>query len=144
MQRGQSFLGSGLRKITRFYQAIRVAKPILLSKHAEMEEWTYPIEVDVVTAAEDLKKTGKLLDVREPMELEFCSIRGAITIPMGQVPHQLEALPRDCPLYILCHHGMRSGQVTAFLRQRGFENAINIAGGIDAWSTQVDSEIRRY
>ena len=137
-------MGTRLRKITSFYQAIQVAKLILLSKHAWMEDSNYPIEVDVVTAAERLKESGKLLDVREPMEIEFCKINGSIAIPMGQVPHQLEALPKDCPLYVLCHHGMRSGQVTAFLRQRGFANAINIAGGIDAWSTQVDSEIPRY
>lgn len=109
-----------------------------------MDEKTYPIEVDVVSAAEELKQGGTLLDVREPMELDFCKIDKALTIPMGQVPHRLDDIPKNEPVYVLCHHGMRSGQVTAFLRQRGFDNAINIAGGIDAWSSQVDPNIPRY
>lgn len=109
-----------------------------------MDESTYPIEVDVLAAAEQLKATGTLLDVREPMELNFCKIGGSLDIPMGQVPHRLDDIPKEGPVYVICHHGMRSGQVTAFLRQRGFENAINIAGGIDAWSAQVDPEIPRY
>ena len=109
-----------------------------------MEDVNYPIEVDVVTAANELKEHGTLLDVREPMELDFCKIEGSLTIPMGQIPHRTEEIPKDQPVYVLCHHGMRSGQVTAFLRQRGFDNAINIAGGIDAWSARVDPEIPRY
>ena len=109
-----------------------------------MEESSYPIEVDAQTAFEQLKQSGTLLDVREPAELEFCRVEGSLTIPMGQVPQRLEAIPKDGHLFVLCHHGMRSGQVTAFLRQRGFENAINVTGGIDAWSTTVNPEIPRY
>ena len=109
-----------------------------------MDESSYPIEVDTETAAEALKDDGVLLDVREPMELDFCKVQGSLCIPMGQVPHQLDQIPKDKPVYVLCHHGMRSGQVTAFLRQRGFDNAINVAGGIDAWSMTVDPEIPRY
>lgn len=109
-----------------------------------MEDGTYPVEVDVATAARQLEHRGTLLDVREPMELDFCKIRGSLTIPMGQIPHRLSEIPKDEPVYVLCHHGMRSGQVTAFLRQRGFDNTINVAGGIEAWSTEVDPEIPRY
>ena len=133
-----------MRKLTCFYQPIQVANNNWLTKHTGMEESSYPIEVDVVTAAEQWKKKGALLDVREPMERDFCKIEGSIAIPMGQIPHQLVAIPKEGPLYVLCHHGMRSGQVTAFLRQRGFNNAINVAGGIDAWSMEVDPQIPKY
>ena len=109
-----------------------------------MNESHYPIEVDAVTAAVQFRESGTLLDVREPMELDFCKIQRSLIIPMGQVPHRLSELPKDGHLFVLCHHGMRSGQVTAFLRHRGFDNAINVAGGIDAWATQVDPEIPRY
>ena len=109
-----------------------------------MEESQHPIEVDVNTAAQQLEAGATLLDVREPHELDYCKVPGALAIPMGQIPHQLEALPKEGALYVLCHHGMRSGQVTAFLRQRGFDNAINVAGGIDAWSAVVDPSIPRY
>lgn len=132
------------RKITDFYQAISFASIGQETITGHMEETPHPFEVDVQTAAEQLKAGATLLDVREPNELDFCQVSGALTIPMGQIPHQLEALPEEGALYVLCHHGMRSGQVTAFLRQRGFDNAINVAGGIDAWSREVDPTIPRY
>ena len=110
----------------------------------EMEERAYPIEVDVMTAVAELAKGGTLLDVREPEELEFCNVEGSLNIPMGQVPHKLSEIPKEGALYVLCHHGMRSGQVTGFLRQCEFENAINVAGGIDAWAQTVDPELPTY
>ena len=109
-----------------------------------MCEESFPIEVDVLTAAEALKNGATLLDVREPMELEFCKIHGSLDIPMGQIQGQLSQIPKEGFLLILCHHGMRSGQVTAFLRSQGYENAVNVAGGIEAWAQVVDPQIRRY
>ena len=97
-----------------------------------------------MTAAAELAESGTLLDVREPMELDYCKVQGSLHIPMGQVPHRLSELPKEGALYVICHHGMRSGQVTAFLRQREFDNAINVAGGIEAWAQTVDPEMPRY
>jgi adenylyltransferase/sulfurtransferase len=85
-----------------------------------------------------------LLDVREPYEWEICSIPGATEIPMRQIPEQLEALPKDKHLLVLCHHGGRSLRVTEFLRSRGLTAVSNIEGGIDAWATGVDPSLRRY
>jgi rhodanese-related sulfurtransferase len=109
-----------------------------------MEEETYPIEVDVSSAAAKIQKGATILDVREPQELLFCKIEGSLDIPMGQISGQLSQLPNSGALLILCHHGMRSAQVTHFLRARGFENAINVRGGIEAWSKSVDPQIPRY
>ncbi|MCB1121446.1 MAG: hypothetical protein KJT03_07850 [Verrucomicrobiae bacterium] len=109
-----------------------------------MEEKTYPIEVDVQTAAQAVAAGATLLDVREPQELAFCKVEGCLAIPIGQIPQRLADIPQEGELYVLCHHGMRSGQVTAFLRQRGFNNAVNVAGGINAWSNYVDPKIPRY
>ena len=109
-----------------------------------MENKSYPLEVDAKTAAAELENGGTLLDVREKMELEFCKVPGSLTIPMGQIPQHLSAIPSEGYLFVLCHHGMRSGQVTAFLRQRGFENAVNVAGGIDAWAATVEPDLPRY
>jgi len=111
---------------------------------AGMSENAYPFEVDVQTAAAEIKKGATLLDVREPMETNFCKIHGSLDIPMGQIPRQLSRLPKEGCLLILCHHGMRSSQVTAFLRNQGFDNAVNVAGGIDAWAQVVDPQISRY
>jgi len=63
---------------------------------------------------------------------------------MGEVPDRHEALPKEAALVVFCHHGMRSLNVVQFLEAKGFENAINLAGGIHAWSLDVDTAIRRY
>jgi len=85
-----------------------------------------------------------LLDVREPWEVETAAVAGAVCIPMGQVPTRLAELDRDRPVVVMCHHGRRSAQVGFLLERSGFREVINLAGGIDAWSEQVDPGIARY
>jgi rhodanese-related sulfurtransferase len=85
-----------------------------------------------------------VLDVREPWELAIASLPGVLAVPMAEVPDRLEALPRDVPLVVLCHHGGRSLRVTAWLRAQGFANAVNLGGGIDAWSSDIDPAIPTY
>ena len=92
--------------------------------------------------------TPVVLDVREPWELQTASVHadGFVlqAIPMNDIPARLAEIPADQPIACLCHHGTRSQRVAAFLQQQGFENVINIAGGIDAWSAQLDAQIPRY
>lgn len=85
-----------------------------------------------------------VLDIREPAELAICAIGDSVAMPMQQVPCRIETLPRDHPLVVVCHHGVRSAMVTAFLRDNGFDNAWNLAGGIDAWSRLIDPDMARY
>lgn len=85
-----------------------------------------------------------LLDVREPWELATARLPGSLDIPMGQIPARLDELPPDRPLIVMCHHGMRSLQVVMFLKHQGFESVSNLAGGIDAWSREVDPSIPTY
>ena len=85
-----------------------------------------------------------LLDVREAPELAICGVTGAIHIPMGDVPGRIEELPQDIPLVVMCHHGMRSQRVMQYLRNAGWDNAINLEGGIDAWADQVEPGMQRY
>jgi rhodanese-related sulfurtransferase len=89
-----------------------------------------------------------LLDVREPWEIETAAIRidgaASAAIPMGEVPARLAELDRSQPVVCICHHGARSAQVVAFLERSGFEAVYNLAGGIDAWSQQVDGQVPRY
>ncbi len=89
-----------------------------------------------------------LLDVRESWELEQAVIRlpgmDCTHIPMGLVPQRLAELDRTRPVVCICHHGVRSQHVAAFLSGQGFEQVYNLAGGIDAWSTQVDPAVPRY
>ena len=86
-----------------------------------------------------------LLDVREPWEFDAARIEGAKLMPMGDVPsraHQ-ELDPED-HIVVYCHHGVRSMNVVAWLRQQGFEKAQSMAGGIDAWSRRVDAKVPVY
>jgi rhodanese-related sulfurtransferase len=85
-----------------------------------------------------------VLDVRESWEYAICAIPGSINVPLSTLPHNLNRLSADGPLVVLCHHGMRSMQAVAWLRQNGFENATNLQGGIDAWARQVDTSMATY
>lgn len=89
-----------------------------------------------------------LLDVREPHELRVASVKAdgfeLVTIPMGVIPPHLSELDPGQPIACLCHHGARSMQVASFLKARGFDHVANIAGGITAWSTELDPSIARY
>ncbi len=85
-----------------------------------------------------------VLDIREPDEVAICAIADSVSIAMQQVPRQLEALPRAHPLVVVCHHGVRSAMVADYLRSRGFDNALNLAGGIDAWASLVEPDMSRY
>ena len=89
-----------------------------------------------------------LLDVREPWELQVASVRAdgfeVVAIPMNEIPGRLAELPEDRPIACLCHHGMRSQNVAAFLARQGYTDVANIAGGIDAWSREKDPTVARY
>ena len=89
-----------------------------------------------------------VLDVREPAELQAASVSAdgftLITIPMGDIPSRLDELDAAQPVACLCHHGARSMRVAAFLENRGFSLVANIAGGIHAWSQELDPRIAQY
>ena len=100
-------------------------------------------EMDVQALAQ-LKRQGTphmVLDVREPDEVAICAIADSLPVPMQQIPARLDALPRDVPVVVMCHHGGRSRTVTQYLRNSGFDNAVNLAGGIDAWRAAELGEI---
>lgn len=86
-----------------------------------------------------------LLDVRERWEFDVGRIAGSKHIPMGDVParFQQELDPED-RIVVVCHHGVRSMNVTAWLRQQGFEKVQSLRGGIDRWSREIDSSVPVY
>lgn len=101
------------------------------------------LETTPEKAAEALAAGAVLLDVREPFELDIVKVEGATHIPMRSVPQRLDELPEGADVYVLCHHGGRSFQVTQFLRAQGV-NATNVAGGIELWAQTVDPSLARY
>jgi len=99
------------------------------------------------TEAADLvrKNEARLIDVREPWEFQAAHIEGSVLMPMGDVPARAhQELDPDERLVVLCHLGQRSLNVTAWLRNQGFENVQSLRGGIDAWSTEIDPSVGRY
>ncbi|MDB5743608.1 MAG: Rhodanese domain protein [Polaromonas sp.] len=93
-----------------------------------------------------------VLDVREPWEVHTATVKEdgftLLAIPMREIPARLAELRSSPgvhhPIACLCHHGMRSLQVANYLAQGGFEEVVNLQGGIDAWSQQVDPSVARY
>ncbi len=89
-----------------------------------------------------------VLDVREPVELQIAPVTpkgfALVAIPMGEIPQRLAELDPAQPIACLCHHGVRSHRVAAFLHAQGFEHVVNIAGGVEAWSRELDATVAQY
>lgn len=94
--------------------------------------------------ADDNRSKPMLLDVREPWEFQTCHIPGSVLIPMQSIPSRLQELEEDGPVVCICHHGMRSMSVAAWLERNGLTQVINLVGGVDAWAKQVDPAMPRY
>jgi rhodanese-related sulfurtransferase len=91
------------------------------------------------------EKKARLIDVREPWEIATARLEDSVAMPMGEVPARAhQELDPDEHLIVLCHHGMRSMNVTVWLRNQGFEQVQSLRGGIDAWSVEVDPAVGRY
>lgn len=103
-------------------------------------------EICPTEAAQILRDRGaRLIDVREPWEFSVTHVEGSLHMPMAHIPNraptELNASER---LIVLCHHGVRSLRVTEWLRKQGFDQAQSLAGGIEAWSLEIDPEVPRY
>lgn len=83
---------------------------------------------------EEKGRTGVLVDVRELQEWEYYHLDEALHIPMRTIPERLGELPQDSPIYVVCAHGVRSANVCDYLHRNGFDNAVNVAGGMAAVS----------
>ncbi len=100
-------------------------------------------------SAKDLKRridAGEqvyILDVREPWEFKVAQIGGKL-IPMNQIPQRLSEIDRTQEIIVHCHHGVRSQRIAELLVQSGFPRVTNLAGGIDAWSREVDPQVPKY
>jgi rhodanese-related sulfurtransferase len=93
-----------------------------------------------------------LLDVREPHELNFARVEDSRleSTPMSRLAREgakalsEAAQSQAATIYVMCHHGNRSGQVTAWLAQQGWKNVFNVRGGIDEYARQVDQSVGFY
>ena len=88
----------------------------------------------------------QLIDVREDIEYEYCHLPGSRLVPLAEVPRRAAfEIRRQGPVVLVCHHGVRSAQALAYLSQRlGYDNLLNLKGGIDAWSREADPSVPVY
>ena len=92
-----------------------------------------------IDAGEDVQ----LIDVREPWEAQLAQIGGKL-IPKGDVPNRLAEIDRNREVVVHCKSGGRSQQIAELLKQSGYEKVANVAGGITAWSDQIDPKVPKY
>lgn len=105
----------------------------------------YEITVTELKSLMDGATGIELLDVREPWEFDRAHIEGSTLMPMGEVPARFnQELDPESHIVVVCHHGVRSMNVTAWLRQQGFEQVQSLRGGIDRWSREIDPSVPLY
>ena len=111
-------------------------------------------EITVTALGEKLKSDEKfiLLDVRELSELDHAKVIDSRleVMPMSRLAQEgvkalsESVLSQEIPVYVICHHGNRSMQVTGWLAQQGYKNVVNVSGGIDAYARKVDATVGFY
>ena len=92
-----------------------------------------------IDAGEDLY----ILDVREPFEYKIAQIGGKL-IPLNDVPQRLNEIPREREIIVQCKSGGRSQRAAELLKQQGYPSVVNLAGGILAWSDEIDPAVQKY
>jgi adenylyltransferase/sulfurtransferase len=118
-----------------------------LPAHDRSEEDAKAVPSIGVKALKDKVDAGEdfvIVDVREAHELQISQLDGAIHIPKGEVLNHLDQIPQDTTVIALCRTGVRSGEVVGWLMERGYTNAYNLVGGINAWARQIDESLPVY
>lgn len=110
----------------------------------EDEEDVMEINIDQFKEMRDNGNDFTLLDVREYHEYDIANIEGSVLIPLGEIADRKDELNPDDEIVVHCHHGGRSMRATQYLKDQGFKNVKNLAGGIDAWAEKFDPDMPRY
>ena len=100
------------------------------------------LEISKILNDEGIKPI--ILDVREKWEYDICHIENSVHIPMGQITEKKDDLNHSDVIIVVCHHGVRSRMVAKYLDANGFIDIINLSGGIDAWSNEIDPSMTKY
>ncbi|HZZ82267.1 MAG TPA: rhodanese-like domain-containing protein [Gemmataceae bacterium] len=107
-----------------------------------------PLEISPRDLAMHLEngRAIRLLDVRQPWEANLAQLANSQFIPLSELPARASEIPSDADamLVVYCHHGVRSLSAVHYLRQLGHADTCSLAGGIDAWSCEVDPTLPRY
>jgi len=115
-----------------------------IKNEARMSESVQQIDPVRLKERLDSGQVGLLLDVRDDWEHSMAAIADSTHIPLAELVDRLQELAFEDDIVVYCHVGQRSYQAGLILKEAGFNNVYNLAGGIDAWSQLVDPSIRRY
>ncbi|MGH9594367.1 MAG: rhodanese-like domain-containing protein [Bryobacteraceae bacterium] len=85
-----------------------------------------------------------IVDCREPWENQVCAIAGSKLVPLNTIPASLAEFQGVEEIVVYCHHGMRSLNAAAWLRQQGIDGARSLNGGIERWATEIDPNLAHY
>ena len=131
---------------TRTSLLIRVRDPADQAAWHEFGEIYRPIILRLarLKGLQDAARRVTLLDVRTALEHRICRLEDSKLIPLMELPERFSELEKSDEIVVYCHHGNRSARAVDFLRRMGFEKTKNLAGGIDAWSLEVDPSVPRY
>jgi rhodanese-related sulfurtransferase len=124
-------------------ETVAVEFPMLPDPQAQIEVSPADVASWIQLPSQD---RPRLIDCREREELEICQIAGNEWFPLSTLAETLDGLTSNTErgIVVYCHHGMRSQRAAMFLRSRGVENAFSMAGGIEAWTDQIDPSLNRY
>ena len=117
--------------------------------HSEYDAEQEPRMIPAISAPElkqrlDSGEELLVIDVRDHHELDISHLDFAKHIQKDTVRDRLSDIPRDIPVIVHCRTGIRSGDVVAFLQREGYDNAVNLAGGINAWARLIDDSVPQY
>ena len=105
-----------------------------------------PKEISASQLFEIIKKGNiiRILDVREPIEWDICHLENAENIPMNLIHECIYKISKETPTVVVCHHGVRSRNVIHYLEEKGYQNLINLKGGIHSWAQDIDPNMIKY
>jgi rhodanese-related sulfurtransferase len=107
-----------------------------------------PVEISPRDLASRLQKRKSihLVDVRDPWERVIAALTDHQHIPLGELPERVKEIkpPKGALVVLYCHHGVRSLAGAAYLEEQGMKDVVSLAGGIDAWSAEVDPKVPVY
>ena len=123
-----------------------IAEPIDYEQFCSVRSETKIAGLSPIELHDRLKKNENiaLIDVREPFEFEITRLPNARLLPLGKITTYFNEIPREGTAVVICKSGVRSARAIEFLRGHGFDNLLNLEGGMDAWREQVDPTMVNY
>ena len=102
------------------------------------------ITVHLLNELREKDENIQILDIRDDTERSHAQVKGSLHIKITEIANRHTELDKNKNIFVMCHTGTRSQTVVKWLKKNGYENCVNVLGGIDAWAALIDRNIRRY